>query len=673
MAIERYSANGVRVPVVPLPRQDAGGIGSVTGNVLTRVADATAGMADERTRKALAAQQEADAQQQRTEAAKRLAQFRQDQIVAFHQAREGADAGAPEFTKLFLEGYDKAATNLLDGVTEPEMRDYLDRAALEFRTSLLGDALSFEAGARSAKKEGDLSEALDLNRNLVASRPDQFQAVLGQSLAVIEASGLPASKIEAYKRAAMNDLATSAIGGAIDLAPQQVLKDLRGGAWDSFVDPDRKLAFINQAEAEIKRRQEEARRAQREAEAAAREQRALLRLEASAAMASFASGQEYAGAEDMQRRLDAADPAAGTEFRIARGNLGWVQEAQRMSPDDLAAELTQLGAEIAATKDATAAKVLSDRQAAGIATLDRAVAGLTKDPLGYAESVGVVPATAAPLDSVEGFKARTDARAAFQAHYGFQPPLLRPDERAEIVRRWSGAANADARMQALQPLIDVPGPWRNQVLDEVMSQKGGEALGLAASLALEDPAAARDMLAGMDAAQNIKGVIPENSADLRAAIDRQLGQAFAFNPAARAAATDAALFLYAQGSATAGDTTGALDEKRLADAIQRATGGLIEFKGAKLVAPVAGMDEAAFGDLVDAVTDADLGRQQAVYATGEKVSAFDIRTHASFQNSGSGTFFVLFDGAPVFDKLTGRPVEIDLAKVARRQQSGVAP
>lgn len=740
-----------------------------------------------------------DIAEQRQAAAKR-AQEQSDAVAAqkvvtqtnfewakrLQEAQEQAPEGAAGFGDQMLKAYEDDIEARLAQVPEsarPWAQGQFDSMRGEYGMKAIG----FEHQAGQAKQLTDLGDIADLNANGVRGDFGQFDQAMARTVGAIEASGLSAENKSKAKATAQETISIAALQGEIERNPAHAKQMLAAGGFDKALSPKNKDALLGSADLEIKRRQDDAERKKRLAAEDLRVAQADLREEARFQLAAIESGTVPAGYDDTIKRLQAlGDNKTATTLQLARGNVQWVNDAKKMPPADLQAEIDRIKAEIKQQPDAVLAANAATRLQAGEQILDAktkeevaeiradaqdaitAIAGgtvpagldgliaraeaagdagtaqvlrqsrvsraqaveltklspaalnqrldsmrgeiaqtgdmqwaatlahrvetgekiqeaqakaLREDALTWAEQTKVVPqtdlfgalATAAQTGDPSGLpaaiQARQRANAATAEKFGVQPELLKPAEAKAYVAAFVAAPNADAKAALIDTVATLPADQAGQIADQLMREKGGEDVGRILGAALDDPEAARMIIAGQEAKANVKGVKPEDGAALREAISGALGNLLPANPKARGAIEQNALDIYAQLSFAAGDNTGALDPQRMQTALDRASGGVIAYRDQSILPPKPGMTEAAFGDLIDKIDTpflkAQIGASRTgsainpVYRNGVSLTAEDLRLRASFQSAGSGTYFVLIDGEPVRDAATGRPFEID--------------
>lgn len=161
---------------------------------------------------------------------------------------------------------------------------HLDLASPDFLADVKGAAFGAEARYRVTKRLADTQSIIELNRSQLFTNPSLFAKAYAETKAVIDGLSVP---VEAKAQLAqqLQGLGASALQGMIENGnPYEAAKQLKSGAWNKYVDPDRLAALTNAAQGEIKRREAEARAAQ-----AARAEVAVAGLEVK--INQFANGQ----------------------------------------------------------------------------------------------------------------------------------------------------------------------------------------------------------------------------------------------------------------------------------------------------------------------------------------------------------------------------------------------
>lgn len=189
--------------------------------------------------------------------AKALADFRIARTERQTKLRTEAQNPAG-FSDMTAKDFDEASQKLLQAHDNPRVQAYLESRLIDARTSEVADAVVWEAGERVRRTEVNAVETVNKYANMVNSNPGQFASALDDVDAMFAASGLPAASADKLRAGARAQLAQSAVYGQLERNPAGVLRDLNAGTWDAYLDPDNKIAAVNAAQAEIKRREAEA-------------------------------------------------------------------------------------------------------------------------------------------------------------------------------------------------------------------------------------------------------------------------------------------------------------------------------------------------------------------------------------------------------------------------------
>lgn len=110
---------------------------------------------------------------------------------------------------------------------------------------------------------------------------------------------------------------------------------------------------------------------------------------------------------------------------------------------------------------------------------------------------------------------------------------------------------------------------------------------------------------------------------------------------------------YAYLAAQAHDDSGQLDARRLRQAADDVTGGILSFNGAKVIAPWRSATQRQFDDAVWSFTDADLAGMRT--SGGKAVSADFLRSSAKLHAYGDGTYLVQINGDDTNPQYAARP------------------
>lgn len=211
--------------------------------------------------------------------------------------------------------------------------------------------------------------------------------------------------------------------------------------------------------------------------------------------------------------------------------------------------------------------------------------------------------------------------------------------------------NADQRAALSATLADGLGPTQlPKVLSILMKNKDSDSrlFATAAGISTVDRETGRRILFGADVLKANKNVLPANDTQLRSTLQNELGDAFALRPDARGAVVQAAQALYAYDANAKGDFSQTLDRTRLLNAMDRVTGGVLDFNGHKIIAPERGMTQSQFDGVMDAIPDSLLAGAHS--ADGRPVTADLLRRYGTLRSIGDGRYQVKIGG---YDVLAG--------------------
>jgi hypothetical protein len=297
------------------------------------------------------------------------------------------------------------------------------------------------------------------------------------------------------------------------------------------------------------------------------------------------------------------------------------------------------------------------------------------DPLSYGaeahpQQVGELEALdfAQPDTLVASFQKRVEQADRTADLEGLPKSQVLPLTANEVDRLSTTIASMDATSKAVfaASLADGFGARRlPQVLNALVSNDAeSRTFAVAAGIAVDRPKIAREIFIGQDVIKSEKGVLPANNSTFRTELT-ELRQALWRRPDSAGAITDAVLAVYAYDSNSKGDFTGTLDPDRLDRAITAVVGNIVEYNGAKMIAPQPGMDSSDFARTMFNLTDADLG--EPLYARdGRQITADDIRDFGELASVGDGRYEVRIGGMELTNA-DGSRYLLDLSNVAPRE------
>lgn len=249
------------------------------------------------------------------------------------------------------------------------------------------------------------------------------------------------------------------------------------------------------------------------------------------------------------------------------------------------------------------------------------------------------------------------------------------------------SGSPDQRVHLLAAIVKLPPEVMKATLASIANDEEGKVFAVAGSVARYNPNAARDVLIGRAALQADKKLAPKDDATLADALAERVPPSD-FPTEAREALRAAAISLYALSSQKANDVTGVLNETRLGQALTAVTGGVLDSRGAKVLAPFYGARQDDLDDLIRSLNDDDfagarLADGSRFPAAALKPGAMSRLTYGNWrlQSFGEGTYLVvsgprdnpraLIQGVSDTSGAGGGPFILDLA--SKRDRPGTPP
>lgn len=137
-----------------------------------------------------------------------------------------AQPNAPEFTKTFVDDFNKYAEDALSKAPSPAARTYLTQRLNAVLVEYAEKAKTFEAQARIDYRTDQFTNAVDNSSKLMNSDPDQYQSVLAERLAEIDSSSMPPVKKSALRQKAIDNISKAAVWSQIQRAPGAFLDSI---------------------------------------------------------------------------------------------------------------------------------------------------------------------------------------------------------------------------------------------------------------------------------------------------------------------------------------------------------------------------------------------------------------------------------------------------------------
>lgn len=581
------------------------------------------------------------------------------------EAQNTATGNAAGFTEAQLARFDEVRADVLERAPNARARTAAVQRFASMRASLFDDAIGFEVGTRRAQRLIGLEEG---RRNLAQAafadpeKAEELTAQALQDIAAAEETDLTPQLAASARDAATAEIAESAMRGLILQDPSAALAQLTDrsdepGPLARALSVDQRTRLAGSARAELSRRQA---RQNTAIAAAGREVDALSDL----VERGFTPPPERL---DEARRVAATLGPDGAPVRAALDRLdrtrGFLDHARAMRPDELQATINRMRAranETGVGEEGAALIQGAER------LLTRMVDGVAKDPISFAQRVGIADADVLSLDGaiqVVGdrqvtvpastlMRRRTATALQVADHYGTEPRFLTDEEAAAWSDRFANAGT-DEKLSMMGSIHDGFQEHAPAVFEEFAADHAVVAHVAGMMIDAAGLRTAQTALRGQKILADFKDIRPK-AADSGPALDEVLLGALVESSATKAAVRQTADALYAARMAATGKSTEGFDEDLYKAAVREAigadaiSGGVGTLNDGPVVLP-RGVPAETFTRAWSRLTDADLV-DFAVTAPGadpepprdrdgREMSAEDLRG-AVLRTAGDGIYIV---------------------------------
>lgn len=163
-----------------------------------------------------------------------LSKARLDWSTNLIERQAQAQPGAPDFTPSFLRDFETYQTESVGKAPTKTAQRFLTERLADLKADLSLKALTFEAQARIDHRTDQFTSAISNTQRLMNTDPGQYQTVLAEQLAVIDASSIPPVKKSELRQKAIDQVSSAAVWSQIQKSPTAFLESI--GFLDS-VDP----------------------------------------------------------------------------------------------------------------------------------------------------------------------------------------------------------------------------------------------------------------------------------------------------------------------------------------------------------------------------------------------------------------------------------------------------
>lgn len=165
-------------------------------------------------------------EQARAWAADALSQARLDWTAQLVERQANVTPGALDFTADFVRDYDEYANKLFESAPTDTARKYLHERMSELRSQMGEKAITFESQARIDYRNDKFNKAIDNSQKLMNTDDSQYEVVLAERLAEIDASAMPPKQKSEIRERAIEKISEAAVWSQINKSPTSFLNSI---------------------------------------------------------------------------------------------------------------------------------------------------------------------------------------------------------------------------------------------------------------------------------------------------------------------------------------------------------------------------------------------------------------------------------------------------------------
>ena len=190
-------------------------------------------------------------QKEAVEASKIMSKARSDWSIRMNEMQQQAGLDYEGFSEKVNQGLQDYENEIINSVPYSQREKFsADFAGLKY--DMLNKAGAYEVTASAEKIKLDVEKTQNNWGNVLLSDPSQYEVAREAISEMIDGLQVADSVKEALRKEAFNGLAVSQINALTNINPEYLLNQLKGGVFDSVLDPKQKYAAMNQATNKIK-------------------------------------------------------------------------------------------------------------------------------------------------------------------------------------------------------------------------------------------------------------------------------------------------------------------------------------------------------------------------------------------------------------------------------------
>lgn len=190
-------------------------------------------------------------QKEAVEASVIMSKARSDWSIRMNEMQQQAGLDYEGFSEKVNQGLQDYENEIINSVPYSQREKFsADFAGLKY--DMLNKAGEYEVTASADKIKLNVEKTQNNWGNVLLSDPSQYEVARESISEMIDGLQVADSVKEALRKEAFNGLAVSQINALTNINPEYLLNQLKGGAFDSVLDPKQKYAAMNQATNKIK-------------------------------------------------------------------------------------------------------------------------------------------------------------------------------------------------------------------------------------------------------------------------------------------------------------------------------------------------------------------------------------------------------------------------------------
>ena len=190
-------------------------------------------------------------QKEAVEASVIMSKARSDWSIRMNEMQQQAGLDYEGFSEKVNQGLQDYENEIINSVPYSQREKFsADFAGLKY--DMLNKAGAYEVTASTDKIKLNVEKTQNNWGNVLLSDPSQYEAAREAISEMIDGLQVADSVKEALRKESFNGLAVSQVNALTNINPEYLLNQLKGGAFDSVLDPKQKFAAMNQATNKIK-------------------------------------------------------------------------------------------------------------------------------------------------------------------------------------------------------------------------------------------------------------------------------------------------------------------------------------------------------------------------------------------------------------------------------------